>query len=178
MSDVNLLECPNCGGTDFAEVAPNKHRCAYCGSVLMTPERASDLVTCPQCGFDNERGDRYCNGCGTALLGQAPIRGVKADPAYISIIVTALGTFVVPLLGGVVGLVLGYKALREARASDGRSGSEKLARTAVVVGWAGVAFGLLPLCLVLSASGAQLGVSACDAFFDAVLDMLPAGLGG
>lgn len=178
MSDVNLLECPNCGGTNFAEIVPNKHRCAYCGTVLTTPERAPDRVTCPHCGFENERGDRYCNRCGIALAGQGWIRGLKSDPAYVSILVTAVGTFIVPLLGGVVGLILGYKALREARASDGKSGSEKLARTAVVVGWAGVALSVLPVCLILSASGAQVGLSACSGLFDAVLDMLPAGLGG
>ena len=176
MSDVNLLNCPNCGGSDFVDIAPRKHRCAYCGTVLTSPEPAPTPVRCSQCGFENELGDRYCKRCGASLPGWAPVTKPKNDPGLVSIIVTVVGTFFIPMVGAAIGLVLAYRALKEARATDGRSGSEKLARTAVLVGWAGIAFGLLPMCFVVTTSGVQMGIAACDGLFEALSDMLPAGL--
>ena len=177
MSEVNLLECPNCGSTDFVEVAPRKHRCAYCGTTLTLPETKPKLVQCPRCGFENERGVRYCNNCGASLVSWArPFARAKRDPALTSILVTAIGSFFVPLVGAIVGLVLAYRALREARAGGG--GSEKLARIAVIVGWCGVVLGLLPLCITVITSGAQVGYSLCNELFQALPDVLMGGGGG
>jgi predicted RNA-binding Zn-ribbon protein involved in translation (DUF1610 family) len=168
LSDVSFVECPNCGSTEFVEITPHKHRCAYCGTVLTSRERAPDLVRCPRCGSDNARGDRYCKQCGAALYRATPIDFTRTDPALVSIIATVMGSLFMPLLGGVLGLVLGYRALRQARAGGGGSGSEKLAKAAVVVGWIGVAFTVLPLCMMVGVSGAQLGYSICEGLFDAL----------
>ena len=174
MSAVNYWECPNCGSTDFVEVTPRQHRCAYCGTVLTLPEAGPELVTCPHCGFDNERGDRYCNNCGRTLVSWAEpaerAKRVKRDPAVTSIIVTVVGSFFLPIVGAILGLVLAYKALREARA--GGWGSEKTARTAVIVGWGGIALGLLPLCMAMTTSGTQLGYSLCNNLLQMVSDVL------
>jgi len=143
----------------------------------MSPERLYPPVQCLRCGFENELGDRYCKQCGASLTGPTPVTKPKADPALISIIVTVAGTLFIPLAGGVVGLILAYRALRGARTSGGQRGSEKLAKTAVIVGWGGVALGVLPLCMLMTMSGAQLGISACEGLFQALSDMLPAGLG-
>ena len=171
MSDVSILECPNCGSTDFSEIGPHKHRCAYCGTVLTSRERTPDLVRCPRCGSDNARGDRYCKQCGAALARTTPIDLTRTDPALVSIIVTVVGALFMPLLGGVLGLVLGYRALRQARAGNGGSRSEKLAKAAVVVGWIGVAFTVLPLCAIVGISGVQLGYSICNGLFEAITDI-------
>ena len=178
MNDVSFLECPNCGSTEFVEIAPHKHRCAYCGTVLRSRGRTPDLVRCPRCGFDNERADRYCNRCGAALVPGLSGTRVTVDPALISIIATIVGSLFFSLLGGAVGLFLAYRALQQARATGGTSGSEKLAKTAVIVGWIGVAAGVLPLCMILPISGVQFGYSFCDELFQELLDMLPAGIGG
>ena len=162
MSDVSSLECPNCGSTDFDQIALNKQRCAYCGTVLMTREETGDQVRCLRCGSRNDLEASYCRNCGAALVAWSPVRRAKADPALVSIIVTVAGSFVVPIAGAVVGLILGYKALREARAGETQRGSEKLARTAVIVGWVFVVFGVVPLCMVVVMPGVQLGVSACE----------------
>jgi predicted RNA-binding Zn-ribbon protein involved in translation (DUF1610 family)/uncharacterized membrane protein len=179
LSDVSLWECPNCGSTDFAEIAPHRHQCAYCGTVLTSHETASHLVRCPRCGFDNEQATRYCANCGRSLVGWTLLEGKKkTDPAVISIIATFAGSLVMPIGGAILGLILGYRALREARATDGRSGSESLARVAVILGWAGIAVSVLPLCMVLTMSGVQGGYSACAELFHMLSDMLIGGRGG
>ena len=174
---MHVLECPNCGSGDFCEIAPNKHRCAYCGTIMASPGRPPDRVRCPQCGFENERGDRYCNQCGAALASPARAQSTKLDPALVSIIVTVAGSMFVPFMGGIVGLILAYRALREARADGGRAGSEKLARTAVIVGWGGVAVCVLPLCLMVTASGAQMGITVCGDLFHALSDAVTGATG-
>ena len=177
MSEMYVLECPNCGSGEFDEIAPNKHRCAYCGTIMTSPGRPPDRVRCPQCGFENERGDRYCNQCGVALAGPARARSTRLDPALVSIIVTVAGSMFLPLMGAIVGLILAYKALRDARADGGQASKEKLARTAVIVGWGGVAVGVLPLCLMVTASGAQMGIALCGDVSQAVMDTVNGVLG-
>lgn len=111
MSNVTVWECPNCGSTDFVDVGLNKQQCEYCGTILTLDEVAPKLVKCPRCGFDNERGDRYCNNCGGVLGRWTPIESKKLDLATFSIIATFFGSFVVPFGGPILGLILGYKAL-------------------------------------------------------------------
>ena len=157
MSDTSFQICPNCGGADFVEIAPRQRQCAYCGTSLTLPETKPSetkvaLVGCPYCGFGNERGDRYCNNCGQRLV-------TRRDPAITSIFVTIAGFFAFPIVSAIVGLVLGYKALREARAGGG---NEKLAKTAVIVGWIGLA---LPFCLAMTLMGTQFGYSLCGVLF-------------
>jgi hypothetical protein len=164
LSDESFRVCPNCGSTDFIEIAPRQRQCTYCGTTLTLPETKPPettrvLVKCPYCGFDNERGNRYCNNCGRRL---APRR----DPAVTSLFVTIVGFFTFPILSAVVGLFLGYKALREARA--GGWGSEKLARAAVIVGWIGLAS---PFCLMMTAMGTQVGYSLCDVLLQILSDI-------
>jgi hypothetical protein len=164
LSEVNFRTCPNCGSTDFVEIAPRQRQCTYCGTTLTLPEPKSSetthvLVKCPYCGFDNERDNRYCNNCGRRL---AP----KRDPAVTSMVVTIVGFFAFPIVSAVAGLVLGYKALREARAGGG--GSEKLARIAVIVGWIGLAS---PFCLMMTAMGAQFGYSLCGVLIQMLSDI-------
>ena len=118
-SDFDTIECPNCGGANFEDVAPGRHRCVYCGTVLTSrePERPPDLVRCPYCGYENARGARYCNQCGKRLPGWLNALFKNADPGAISLIVTLVGTFMLalPVVSPIIGLVLGYRALKSAR---------------------------------------------------------------
>ena len=171
MSKGILLECPNCGSSDLTEVAPQKHRCTYCGTILTLPREPPKYVKCPHCGLENERGSYYCSQCGTPLVSIArPVARPQRDPALTSILVTIIGSLFVPLLGAIAGLFLAYRALREARA--GRGGSEKLARTAVIIGWSGIALILLPLFFGGIIGGAQAGYSFCGRSSQALFDAL------
>jgi uncharacterized membrane protein/predicted RNA-binding Zn-ribbon protein involved in translation (DUF1610 family) len=180
VDEVSVFECPNCGGTDFAQLTQNRRKCAYCGTVLTLRETKPKVVRCPRCGFDNERGDRYCNNCGRPLVSWSPVTKAKRmDPALLSIIVSVVGSLFIFLGGPAVGLVLGYRALREARASGGGDRLERRAKAAVVVGWIVLASTVLPLCLSLLMPGVQWGCSACQGLFEElsirVLELLSGG---
>jgi uncharacterized membrane protein len=168
VGEVSVFECPNCGSTDFAQLTQNRRRCAYCGTILTSREVKPEIVRCARCGFDNERGDCYCNNCGGSLVSWAPAAKAKKrmDPALLSIIVSVVGSFFIFMAGPIVGLVLGYRALREARASGGGDKLEGRAKAAVVVGWFVLASTVLPFCLSAMMPGVQWGCSACQGFFE------------
>jgi DNA-directed RNA polymerase subunit RPC12/RpoP len=172
--DFDAIECPNCGGTDFKDIAPSRHRCVYCGTVLASrePEESSDLVRCPYCGHENVRGARYCNQCGKTLTNWLTAFFKTSDPGLISILVTLVGSFFLPfpLVSPVVGLVLGYRALKSAR--EGGGNSEKLARAAVITGWMVLVCTVLPLCFMVGGSGVQVTYSTCDGLSRGLLDTL------
>jgi len=164
-------QCPNCGGSDFTESAPNQYRCVYCGSVLTLPETKSVLLRCPYCGTENEDGARYCSKCGKSLVSPMPTERKKLDPALVSMLVTVFGSMMIPLIGPGVGLFLAYRARRQARTS-GDSRSERLARTAIILGWAFMALSMLPLCLALTSSSVQAGYTFCKGMYEALSDAL------
>lgn len=170
----DTIECPNCGGADFEDITPSRHRCVYCGTVLTSrePEESPDLVRCSYCGYENLRYARYCNQCGKRLPGWLIGLFKNSDPGVISIIITVAGTFFLPLplVSPIVGLILGYRALKSAR--EGGSNSEKVAKWAVIIAWIVLACTILPLCLVLGSSGVQATYSTCDGLGRALLDML------
>jgi hypothetical protein len=177
MGEVSFWECPNCGGSDFAEIAPRKHRCVYCGTVLTEPEvaqeRTDHTVVCPRCGFENEWGDLYCNNCGRALVdGLVRQERGRMDPAVLSIIATFFGSMIVPVGGPILGLYLGYKALKDARAGDAGNRSEVLAKAAVVIGWGVLAMHFLAVSMALLMPGVQLGCSLCNDLLDGVTQVV------
>ncbi len=68
--------------------------------------------------------------------------------AIAAFILSLLGLFqVLPLLGTIAGLVMGYSARSDIRNSGGRLGGEGLAQAAIILGWIGVALYILSLCL-------------------------------
>jgi len=66
------MSCPNCGASEFEEVANNRFRCKHCGatSALSDSNVGSLRILewiCPKCGFDNEKGSHFCGDCGEPL---------------------------------------------------------------------------------------------------------------
>jgi heme/copper-type cytochrome/quinol oxidase subunit 2 len=80
----------------------------------------------------------------------------------LSILVTILGWFFLPVISAVIGLILAYRARKQARTTYGRSGSERLARTAIIIGWVGIGIGLVPLILTLAVAGFSWGFTLCN----------------
>jgi phage FluMu protein Com len=161
----------------LVEIERNKNQCTYCGTILATRETKPDLVKCPRCGFDNERGDRYCNNCGKVLVSWAPVvaESKKMDPATLSILVSAVGSFFIPFGGPVVGLILGYKALRDARNSSFGEKSEKRAKVAIAIGWGILILSTLPICMAMGMPVVQSGCSFCQGLLDKLSNIVSGG---
>ena len=56
---------------------------------------------------------------------------------------------VLPLIGSIGGIISGQIARREIQENPGQYGGEDLARAGVILGWVGVAIGLVALCLLV-----------------------------
>ena len=86
--------------------------------------------------------------------------------AIAAFILSLLGLLqILPLLGTIAGLVLGYHARNNIRASHGNLGGDGLAQAAIIIGWIGVALYIVGICLViLTLTGTialPLGLGAC-----------------
>lgn len=72
------LVCPRCGSGDLTRDAahPHEYVCAHCRTrSRLLPSQGRLLLLgwiCDTCGHDNERGNRFCTRCGTALTKTCP----------------------------------------------------------------------------------------------------------
>jgi hypothetical protein len=72
--------------------------------------------------------------------------------AIVSLILSILGLVgVLPLIGSIGGIISGRIAQREILEKPEMHGGEGLARAGIVLGWVGVAIGLLLVCLAVLA---------------------------
>lgn len=78
---------------------------------------------------------------------QMPYQAPNSTMAIISLIAGVLGLTIFPLIGSIVALFVGYMARREIQESGGEIGGEGLATAGIVLGWIGVALGVLGFCL-------------------------------
>jgi hypothetical protein len=69
-------------------------------------------------------------------FGQAPETSGKATAALV---LGICGLVVCPIILSIIGLVLGYQARGEIRASGGRIGGEGQAKAGIILGWVGLA---------------------------------------
>ena len=69
--------------------------------------------------------------------------------AVASLISSILGITLVPTIGSVIGIILGYMARNQIRESGGVIGGEGLATGGIVLGWIGVGLALIGICLVV-----------------------------
>jgi hypothetical protein len=73
---------------------------------------------------------------------------------------------VLPLVGSVIGLLLGYSAHREIDEGAGDVGGHSLAQAGVIIGWLGIALGVMVLCLIVTGLLAIPGIAICTGLFN------------
>lgn len=66
-----------------------------------------------------------------------------------SLIASIAGFSIVPILGGIVGLILGYVAKKQIRESAGTLAGAGLATAGIIMGWIQVVLFGLPICVIV-----------------------------
>lgn len=79
----------------------------------------------------------------------APATPQTSGKATASLILSILGLTLLPTIGSIIGLILGYSAKKEIEASGGALGGEGAARWGIILGWVGVALLALICCIVV-----------------------------
>ncbi len=77
---------------------------------------------------------------------QAPVNSPLATASLVLSILGLVG--VLPLLGSIIGLILGYMARNDIESSGGTLGGGELAKWGIILGWIGVALALLVCCFI------------------------------
>jgi len=81
-----------------------------------------------------------------------------------SLVASILGLTLIPTIGSIVGLILGYMAKRQIAESAGTVGGEGVAKAGIIIGWVGVGLTVLGICLVVAFFVLGLGgAGACAA---------------
>lgn len=87
--------------------------------------------------------------------------------AVASLVLGILGLVqVLPLIGSIGALILGYAAKNEIARSNGMVGGEGLAKGGIILGWIGVGLAIIGICLVVLVFAGLLtlpfGATFCD----------------
>lgn len=70
----------------------------------------------------------------------------KSSKAIASLVLSILGISILPFIGSIAGLVLGYIARNEIEDSDGALSGDDLAKIGIIIGWVGIVIGILGCC--------------------------------
>ncbi|MBU0513047.1 MAG: DUF4190 domain-containing protein [Chloroflexi bacterium] len=71
----------------------------------------------------------------------------NSTTAMISLVAGILGLTLFPFIGSVIALITGSMAKKEINASAGTLGGEGLATAGIIMGWIGVAIGVIGFCI-------------------------------
>ena len=122
------------------------------------------MIQCPNCYAQNVDGSTYCYNCRSPLThpvagayyAQPAATAVAMSPptsttAIVSLILGILGLVgVLPLIGSIIGAILGHMALRDIRARPGQVSGEGMARAGQIISYVGIAlWALVVLCVCL-----------------------------
>jgi hypothetical protein len=69
--------------------------------------------------------------------------------AILSLIFSIAGFVIVPIIGGIVGVILGNSAKKEIANSGGTVGGAGLAQAGVIIGWINIALISIPVCVIV-----------------------------
>ena len=124
--------------------------CTYCGHQI------SDLArSCPNCG--------HPAGPTQTATAHRQTEGL----AVASLVLALVGIFVCPVVCSIAALVVGYKARRKLQADPNLEG-EGLAKAGVIIGWVGVALGVIAVVGIIVALVAGVDVDVPSDGIDAL----------
>ncbi|MBN1137489.1 MAG: DUF4190 domain-containing protein [Anaerolineae bacterium] len=135
--------CGNCGAALTADAAPASDEALLAGETTPrsdAPEEAA-LAAPPPPPPPEPPGPSYRT-VGTA----APTSGM----AVASLILGIAGLTVVPTIGSVLALILGYMARRDIRQRPTETTGEGMATAGIVMGWIGVVLTVLAVCGIIA----------------------------
>lgn len=124
-------------------------------------------MVCPDCGTENAEGSTICQSCGASLTlpahqppAQATVRPAPTSGlATASLIFGILGLTLLPTLGSVVAVILGYMAKSEINSAAGQVEGSGLATAGLVLGYIGLGLTLLGIVAVFLG---WLGICGCS----------------
>jgi hypothetical protein len=64
-----------------------------------------------------------------------------------SLIASILGVTLIPTIGSIIGLILGYMARKEIRESGGTVTGDGMATAGIIIGWVGVSLAVVGICI-------------------------------
>ena len=73
----------------------------------------------------------------------------NSNMALFSLIASITGLSIFPLIGSIVGIILGFMAKKEIRESMGALGGDTMATIGLVIGFIGVGIGLIFCCIMV-----------------------------
>ncbi|MBN1953735.1 MAG: DUF4190 domain-containing protein [Anaerolineae bacterium] len=86
--------------------------------------------------------------------------------AIVSLIASILGLTLLPTIGSIAGVIMGYMAKKQIEESRGAMGGEGMAKAGIIIGWIGIGLAVLGVCIALAIILASGGITAC-AFLEA-----------
>ena len=81
--------------------------------------------------------------------------------AIISLIASIAGLTVLPTIGSIAGVILGYMAKKEIEGSGGAIGGDGLAKGGIIIGWIGIVLAAIGICVFLAFFLGTGGLTAC-----------------
>jgi hypothetical protein len=106
-------------------------------------------TSCPQCGRPLSEAPRYCPSCGRRLWDEVTSRlGRLEGYAVASIVCAVAGLFALPVVGPILGIVFGKRALRSIDNDAGLEGAG-LAQAGIIIGWVGLIVSLFVVAVIV-----------------------------
>jgi hypothetical protein len=81
----------------------------------------------------------------------------NSSMAIVSLVCGILGLTILPFIGSVVALITGYMAKKEIQQSGGALGGDGMVTAGLVMGWIGVALGVIGMCV----AGVAIAIPFC-----------------